>query len=440
MFERFADGLGIPRPLLGLGEPQSDDAEAVTDVAQQQGSAQQAPSIRSVEFVEWIAEHSGASFHEVYDRLVARMRQVQRIPEPERRHRAYLRTRVTRQQLATVLAEYYPAPLPEGCVFYQPLVNGVPLPTTVLTTPEWLRAHARLGTEAERFEYISPSATPAVVKDLNDGALAAAIDRLANAELSDTVLTNDPVYRLLRVSVEHERLDAEVTLMPFADYALTMDLLESELVDAFAEQDAMGAAATRWRRPRLPMRDAHLPSVLHALDVQRRVCAGGPVALLAAARPGGALGRRQADYALLVQERSPRVLNAVGRLAVIPKAFHQPTVEPAAEADLSTSLQRELEEELLGREELGSLFGRDFRKVDPLHADLRSPPLRWLLEHRDSDSYRIECVGFGINLLSGNYEFACLILMRMSRVPWNFGGGPMIVRPPPPPPEPCTAR
>ena len=199
--------------------------------------------------------------------------------------------------------------------------------------------------------------------------------------------------------------------MPFADYALTMDLLESELVNALAEQDAMGAAATRWRRPALPLRDAYLPSVLHALDVERRVCAGGPVALLAAARPGGAAGRRQADYALLVQERSPRVLNAVGRLAVIPKAFHQPTVEPAAEADLSTSLQRELEEELLGREELGSLFGRDFRKVDPLHADLLSPPLRWLLEHQDSDSYRIECVGFGINLLSGNYEFACLILI-----------------------------
>jgi transcriptional regulator with XRE-family HTH domain len=411
MFERFADGLGIPRPLLGLGEPQPDDTEAVPDDAQQRGPAQQAPSIRSVEFVEWIAEHSGASFHEVYGRLVARMRQVQRMPEPERRHRAYLRSRVTRQQLATALAEYYPAVLPEGCVFYQVLVDGVPLPTTVLTRPEWLRAQARLGTEAERFEYISPSAAPAPIRDLGDDAHAAAIDRLADAELLDTVLTNDPVYRLLRVSVQNERMDAAVTLMPFADYALTMDLLESELVDALAEQDAMGAAATRWRRPALPLRDAHLPSVLHALDVERRVCAGGPVALLAAARPGGAVGRRQADYALLVQERSPRVLNAVGRLAVIPKAFHQPTVEPAAEADLSTSLQRELEEELLGREELGSLFGRDFRKVDPLHADLRSPPLRWLLEHRDSDSYRIECVGFGINLLSGNYEFACLILI-----------------------------
>ena len=89
-----------------------------------------------------------------------------------------------------------------GCGFYQVLVDGVPLPTTVLTRPEWLRAQTRLGTEAERFEYISPSAAPAPVRDLGDDALAAAIDRLANAELSDTVLTNDPVYRLLRVSVE----------------------------------------------------------------------------------------------------------------------------------------------------------------------------------------------------------------------------------------------
>jgi transcriptional regulator with XRE-family HTH domain len=411
MFERFADGLGIPRPLLGLGEPSPHATEPETQGAQQQGPAQQAPTIRSVEFVEWIAKHSGASFREVYDRLAARIRQFQRIPEPERRHRTHLRTRVTREQLVTALAEYYPAPLAEGCAFYQVVLDGVSLPTTVLTRPEWLRAQVGLGTGAERFEYVPPSAVPIPVRDLGDDALAAAVDRLADAELSDTVLTNDPVYRLLRVAVEHERLDAAVTLMPFADYALTMDLLESELVDALAEQDTMGMAATGRRRPALPLRDAHLPSVLHALDMQRRVCAGGPVALLAAARPAGAAGRRQADYALLVQERSPRVLNAVGKLAVIPKAFHQPTVEPAAEADLSTSLQRELEEELLGREELGNLFGRDFRKIDPLHADLRSPPLRWLLEHRDSNSYRVECVGFGINLLSGNYEFACLILI-----------------------------
>jgi hypothetical protein len=32
------------------------------------------------------------------------------------------------------------------------------------------------------------------------------------------------------------------------------------------------------------------------------------------------------------------------------------------------------------------------------------------------------------------------VLERMSRVPWNFGGGPGDLRPLPPPPDPCTDR
>ena len=116
------------------------------------------------------------------------------------------------------------------------------------------------------------------------------------------------------------------------------------------------------------------------------------------------------------------MLNAVGKLAVIPKAFHQPTVEPAAEAHLSTSLLRELEEELLGRDELGDLFSSNFRNIDPFHTDLLSAPLRWLLERKDSDAYRTECVGFGINLLSGNYEFACLVVIDDEEWWGRFGG------------------
>jgi hypothetical protein len=89
---------------------------------------------------------------------------------------------------------------------------------------------------------------------------------------------------------------------------------------------------------------------------------------------------------------------------------------------LSTSLLRELEEELLGREELGDLFSSDFRRVDPFHTDLLSAPLRWLLERKDSDAYRTECVGFGINLLSGNYESACLVVIDDEEWRGRFGG------------------
>jgi len=105
------------------------------------------------------------------------------------------------------------------------------------------------------------------------------------------------------------------------------------------------------------------------------------------------------------------VLNAVGKLAVVPKAFHEPVVEPAAEAHLSTSVQRELEEELLGREDLSGGFDKGHRKVDPFHIDLLSEPMRWLLEHPDPNAFRLECVGFGINMLSGNYELPCLIVI-----------------------------
>ena len=76
----------------------------------------------------------------------------------------------------------------------------------------------------------------------------------------------------------------------------------------------------------------------------------------------------------------------------------------------------------MGREELGDLFSSAFRKVDPFHTDLLSAPLRWLLERKDSDAYRTECVGFGINLLSGNYEFACLVVIDDEEWWGRFGG------------------
>jgi transcriptional regulator with XRE-family HTH domain len=421
MFERFADGLGIPRALLGLAELQPDEGDHGPEATRQEAPTSEALATRSTEFVEWIAEHSGVSVRDAYDLVVSRVRQRQQVPERERQQRAHLRSQVTREQLVRALGAYYSAPLPAGHAIYKATIDGATIPTTVLTRPGWIGLRAQLGTEAERFEFKWPSTVPLPVAHLSGRSLDAAIDRLAVVELSSTVLTTDPVYRLLSVVIEQERLEAELTLINFAEYALTVDLLESELVHAIADQISVHVTPVGGDRLRLPLRDAYLPSVLHALDVKGRVCAGGVVALLAAARPAGE-GGRAPDYALLVQERSPRVLNAVGKLAVVPKAFHQPTVEPAAEAHLAATLRRELEEELLGREELGNLFAGGFRKVNPLHTDLLSAPLLWLLEHADHATWRMECVGFGINLLSGNYEFACLIVINDDQWWARFGG------------------
>jgi hypothetical protein len=112
---------------------------------------------------------------------------------------------------------------------------------------------------------------------------------------------------------------------------------------------------------------------------------------------------------LFTQERSPNVIDQAGRLAVIPKGFHQPTGEPAHEAALSVTLRRELEEELLGRQDLEQI-GSDTRgHVDLLHTKHTTEPLAWLLDR--PGSFRTECTGLGFNLVTGNYEFACLIVV-----------------------------
>jgi hypothetical protein len=105
------------------------------------------------------------------------------------------------------------------------------------------------------------------------------------------------------------------------------------------------------------------------------------------------------------------VVNAAGKLAVIPKAFHQATVEHTSEVRISTTLERELEEELLGRQDLELLTAEGGRRANPLSAQSRTVPMEWLVAHRGTDAYRLECTAFGLNMITGSYEFACLIVI-----------------------------
>jgi hypothetical protein len=208
--------------------------------------------------------------------------------------------------------------------------------------------------------------------------------------------------------VSSERIAASVGLVPFAEYALTVDLLETELIDAIVGRGA----------PESPLRDLYLPDVAAVLDFRARLCAGGALGLCAIARPADPY-RGAADYALLVQERSGHVLNAARRLAVIPKGFHQPLKDVRADARIGATLLREMEEELFGRGDVDSTVGND-RIAAPMHPSRLSEPMRWLRE--DNARMRIECTGFGINLVSGNYEFASLIVIEDEEFWPRYGG------------------
>jgi len=286
LFERFADGLCIPRPLLGLAERQPDTSP-------QRVATEAAPVVRSVSFIEWIAEHSRLSVREAHDRLIARIGEIRNLPESERHQRAYTRGRLTRAQLVAALEHYYDASSHEGYGLYKARVGAHTLLTSMLTKPGWLHARVPLGTPAEHFQFIPPMAAPIPTPLLEGEPLDTAIDRLAQAELSTTVLANNPIYQLLRITIEPGRLQAAVTLVDFATYALTMDLLEAELIDTLADLPGpIAATTTRDRRLRLPLRDAHLPSVTHALDFERRICAGGPVGGRPTEEPRGATAAR----------------------------------------------------------------------------------------------------------------------------------------------------
>jgi hypothetical protein len=306
------------------------------------------------------------------------------------------RARVGRAELAGALADYY------GRVALRYECDGRALPMSILARREWLDLACLLTPGSER---IALAHTPEVAR--GDLGTPHAVERLAEAAALGVRITDAPVYRLLDIDVQPDAISGAVGLASFVEYALTTDLLEGELIDAVAAGD----------RTRLELRDRYLPDIASVLNVADRLCAGGALALCAIARPAD--GYRSADYALLVQERSAHVLNAPRRLSVIPKAFHQPLTDVAADTPIRATLLREMEEELFGRADVDSTAG-DQRAAVHMHPDRLSEPMSWLLA--DAERLRVECTGFGLNLVSGNYEFASLVVIEDEEFWARFGG------------------
>lgn len=313
------------------------------------------------------------------------------------------RSRVGRAQVASALADYY-GPFRAEYGMYRARCGGQSVVTSVVTRVEWLDLAGALTADRDGVRFVAEEFVPGAA--LSHVGADAVVSRLAESVALGVRIANLPLYRLLGVEVG-DALNGTVGRVPFMEYALTMDLLEGELLDAVAAG-----------RSALPLRDLYLPSAESVLDLSKRVCAGGVLALCAIARPGDPF-RGGPDYALLVQERSGSVLNASGRLAVIPKAFHQPMSDVRADAQVGATLLRELEEELFGRSDVDMTIG-DVRAAVPMHPGRASEPMKWLMA--EAGRLRVECTGFGLNLVSGNYEFAGLVVIEDEEFWRRFGG------------------
>lgn len=312
------------------------------------------------------------------------------------------RAKVGRTALARALVDYYGG---EHGV-YRAVCADAEILTSVVTRADWLDLVCPLDGAHDLLALADETGDHA---PLGDVEASAAVWRLAESVALGVRFANLPLYRLRSVDIGPQRVRGRVGVVPFVEYALTADLLERELADAVVA----GTFAQR-----TPLRDKYLPSLNAVHDLSGRVCAGGVLALCAIARPHDQV-RGSADYALLVQERSGQVLNGAGRLAVIPKGFHQPLTDVRAEAAVGATLRRELEEELFGRPDVDATAG-DARSAAPMHPGRWSEPMKWLAE--EPARLRMECTGFGLNLVSGNYEFASLVVIEDEEFWRRFGG------------------
>lgn len=78
-----------------------------------------------------------------------------------------------------------------------------------------------------------------------------------------------------------------------------------------------------------------------------------------------------------------------------------------------------MEEELFGRPDIDNTLGPQ-RSADPLHPSRLTAPMRRLTEQ--PGRLRMECTGFGLDLVSGNCEFASLIVIEDEEFWPRYGG------------------
>ena len=351
--------------------------------------------------LDWLDRHAGRPPGRTYSDVAAL---VARTDVDDLRAVGARRASVNHARVVDALAAYYGPPGDGYGLYSAQLDAGTPLATSILTRPDWLDLGIPLAAERDRLRPVTSA-----VEDgppLNEDSADRAAHRIAETLTLGTRLVNMPLYRLLSIELSGGTIAGTLGLTHFTRYALTMDLLEAELIDSLTT----GAS--------VPLRDAYLPDLVSVLDFSGRLCAGGTLALTAVARPASRF-RGPADYVLLIQERSGSVVNAARRLAVIPKGFHQPMTDVRADARLGATLRREMEEELFGRDDIDNTVSTDLR-ADPMHPSRLSEPMRWLDAH--PESFRMECTGFGINLVSGNYEFPALVVIDDEEFWTRYGG------------------
>lgn len=296
-----------------------------------------------------------------------------------------------------LLAAYYgssgtadPAdpPVKRYCI----VVDGVRRETSVYTSGKRIGMRAALGGVRCKLERNLKALPP-------PAPLTRQYAEKVRGRLKDVVLEDNPLYRLVNVTFQGP-LTATFTEDRYLNYRFTTGLLEDELVDVMLQSAAAGVSKKQY-----PLRNLLLPDIGALVNCSARCCAGGLGCVFALARTD------EEDFLIPIERRSKFVGDGRGMLAVLPKGIHQAEIGHSVESEIEWSVYRELAEEVFGKPERQHQPRHDYymRQGHPLYI----PAVAYFREQK-RNCYQ-EMVGFGLNAVSGNYEFAILLAVHAEK-------------------------
>jgi hypothetical protein len=298
-----------------------------------------------------------------------------------------LRNFYSREDLATA-----------GLVPVDVVVNGLVQPTSIVVPMPFRRIAVPLDDKHDTYELVSkPGAAP--VPDTEETARL-----LDSIERRGVKVWNDPVYSLAEADFAENTLRARFYLDQFYSFRFGIGALEDEVVDALIDADLNAESVGL---SELPLRSRYLPSAAAVSDLRGRLCVGGLEVVLALAHEG--------QFIIPLQKRARNVSDGQSMLSVLPKAFHQPLIDPVREIALSRTVYRELYEELLG----GTEAEKTKRRIRFDWYEQTHPAMKWFADHRGA--FQLECVCFGINLTKGGFEYGILLAVPDEKYWRDFG-------------------
>jgi hypothetical protein len=304
--------------------------------------------------------------------------------------------RIARTGLLKTVAEYYRQRGlgAAGGTEYAFLLGNRRIGSAIAVKPEWVGCDIPITRNSEMARFIQiPQPKAYFPKD-------EILDLLYTIELMQLRLWPAAIYRLVDVSLGLDRLETSFAEDEFIRYRFSEGLVIDELVKALMTVHFDPALVLTSTQKLLRIREKVLPDGQALFNFRNRICAGGITMVFAVARP-----QPHNDFAVVVQRRSGIVADGQGMLSIIPRAFHQPMVDVELEIAPSFTGFREIFEELFGGDEAEAHVRR-------IRHDwfLGEEPMRWFVDYPDRYDFFFTC--FGIDMVSGNYQFGTLLVIR----------------------------